>query len=53
MAVGGDDAPAVPGDPRVVRAVTVRLLLAFAAGPAGAHHRSRSNLARLGIAPAT
>jgi hypothetical protein len=31
---------------RVVRAVTVNLLRAFAAGPAGRHHPSRSNLAR-------
>jgi hypothetical protein len=37
---------------RVVRRVTVRLLRVFARGPAGAHHPSRSNLARLGIGPA-
>jgi hypothetical protein len=29
----------------------VNLLRAFAGGPAGVHHPSRSNLARLGIAP--
>ncbi|HVA60481.1 MAG TPA: N,N-dimethylformamidase beta subunit family domain-containing protein [Mycobacteriales bacterium] len=41
------------GDPaaqRVVTAVTTRLLEAFAAGPAGAVHPARQNLARLGIA---
>ena len=41
-----------PVTARVVRAVTVRLLRAFARGPAGARHPSRSNLARLGIGPA-
>jgi hypothetical protein len=34
---------------RVVRAATVKLLRVFASGPAGQHHPSRSNLARLGI----
>jgi hypothetical protein len=37
-----------PVTARVVRAVTVRLLRAFAGGPAGRDHPSRSNLARLG-----
>jgi hypothetical protein len=41
-----------PATARVVRAVTVRLLRVFARGPAGTHHPSRSNLARLGIGPA-
>jgi hypothetical protein len=36
---------------RVVRTVTVNLLRAFASGPAGQHHPSRSNLARLGLKP--
>jgi hypothetical protein len=36
---------------RVVRAVTTNLLRALAAGPAGKHHRSRSNLARFRIVP--
>jgi hypothetical protein len=34
---------------RVVRAATVKLLRVFTSGPAGEHHPSRSNLARLGI----
>jgi hypothetical protein len=42
-----------PVTARVVRAVTVTLLRALARGPAGAHHRSRSNLARLGIKPSS
>jgi hypothetical protein len=33
----------------VVRAATVQLLWALAAGPAGEHHPSRSNLAGLRI----
>jgi hypothetical protein len=33
-----------------VRTVTVNLLRVFASGPAGRHHPSRSNLARLGLA---
>jgi hypothetical protein len=37
---------------RVVGAVTVKLLRAFARGPAGAQHPSRSNLVRFGIEPA-
>jgi hypothetical protein len=36
---------------KVVQAVTVRLLRAFAAGPAGRLHPSRSNLARFRITP--
>jgi hypothetical protein len=36
---------------RVVRTVTVNLLRAFARGPAGQRHPSRSNLARLGLKP--
>ena len=40
-----------PVTARVGHAVTVNLLRAFADGPAGAHHPSRPNLARLGIAP--
>jgi hypothetical protein len=40
-----------PVTARVVRAITVKLLWTFAGGPAGVHHPSRSNLARLGIAP--
>jgi hypothetical protein len=36
---------------RVVRAVTANLLRALAAGPAGQHHRSQSNLARFRIVP--
>jgi hypothetical protein len=36
---------------RVVRAVTVNLLRGLAAGPAGQHHPSRTNLARFRIAP--
>src|SRR5512132_195126 len=39
-----------PVTARMVRAVTVKLLRAFARGPAGAQHPSRSNLARLGAA---
>jgi hypothetical protein len=38
---------------RVVRAVTVNLLVAFARGPAGRYHPSRSNLARLRIDSST
>jgi hypothetical protein len=40
-----------PATARVVRAVTVKLLRGFAAGPAGRRHPSRSNLAGLGIEP--
>ena len=36
---------------RVVQTATVNLLRVFAGGPAGLHHRSRSNLARLGLDP--
>jgi hypothetical protein len=36
---------------RVVRVVTTNLLRAVAAGPAGEHHPSRSNLARFRIVP--
>ena len=36
---------------RVVRVVTTNLLRAVAAGPAGERHPSRSNLARVRIAP--
>jgi hypothetical protein len=42
-----------PVTARIVRAVTVNLLRGFASGPAGQHHPSRSNLARLGIDPSS
>jgi hypothetical protein len=42
-----------PVTARVVRAVTVTLLRGFARRPAGQHHPSRSNLARLGIDPSS